>query len=120
MAATTKKTIEAELKAALAELHETPNDRNARASVEHATAMVRVWRLRFLLANFAYDTALADSDASAEVRSRNAMRDASMQGDAWEKAKSKALADLVNDILLAEQTHNDEQDALAARAKAMR
>lgn len=118
--ATTKKTIEAELKLALAELHDTPNERNARASVEHATSMVRVWRLRFLLANFAYDAALAAEDPSAEVRHRNAMRDASLQGDAWEKTKSKAIADLVNDILLAEQEHNEEQEALASRAKAMR
>lgn len=119
MAAPTQKALEAELKKALATLHDTPDEKTAKASVDHCTAMVHVWRLRFLLANLAYDEAVKDDDPKAGAHMAR-MKDASTQAELWEKCKGVALRDLVNDILLAEREHDEQQDALAESARALR
>lgn len=119
MAAPTKRALEAELKQALTALHDTPNERNAKTSVEHCTAMVHVWRLRFLLANIDYDLSVSDDDGRAGAH-MSRMKDASVQSELWEKRKSAALQDLVNDILLEEREHDEQQDALGERARLLK
>jgi hypothetical protein len=117
MARPKEKQLRAELDAALTELHDAPAEGNVAASVAHATAMSKVWSIRFQLSQYAYDKAVKDGEG--ELAPRNAMREASVQMEAWEKRKGVAIGDLVNDLLLAEKEHNAEQDELAARADAL-
>jgi hypothetical protein len=115
MARPKEKQLRTELDAALTELHDAPNEGNVAASVAHATAMIRVWSLRFQLAQYAYDKAVQTGDG--ELAPRNAMREASVQLNEWEKRKGAAITDLVNDLLLSEQQHTEEQTRLANEAQ---
>lgn len=118
MARPREKQLRVELDQALSELHDLPQAKTARASLDHAALMLKVWSLRFQLANIAYDKAVASDES--EVGPRNAMREASTQLNEWEKRKSAAQADLVNDLLLAEQEHNAKQDSAEDRFAEMK
>lgn len=108
--------LESELDEALEHLHELVDDGTAKASQAHAVAMIRIWSLRFQIANRNERTAV---DPEEKRTARSDMRAASAQLETWEKRKSVARSDRVNDLLLAEQEHNDEQDAIAAAAQAL-
>jgi hypothetical protein len=117
MARPKEKQLRAELDVALTELHDAPSAGNVAASVAYATAMSKIWSLRFQLSQYAYDKAVRDGEG--ELAPRNAMREASKEMEAWEKRKGVAIGDLVNDLLLAEREHNEEQDELATRASVL-
>lgn len=109
-----------ELDEALEGLNELRPDGTARASLAHAVAMIRVWSLRFQLAQTDLESAWQDeTPAHAVARARQDTKDASGQIEVWEKRASTARADRVNDLLLEEQRHNEEQVALAKRAQAL-
>lgn len=107
------KALQADLDDALGALYEVRNDGTAKASVDNATAMIRVWSLRFQLANLAYDNAAEDAQ---QDRARRGMREASAEIGEWEKRKGVAQDDLINDLLLADKEHTEEQDAIASAA----
>lgn len=108
--------LENELEDALEELHDHDNDGTAKSSVAHAVLMLRVWSLRFQIANRNYRDA---ADSEEKRTARGEMRIASEQLETWEKRKSVARADRVNDLLLAEQEHNAEQEAIAVEARTL-
>lgn len=111
--------LERELYTALQTLHDLEHATTAQASVEHASAMIRIWSLRFQISNIEYDSAHPIDESSLRLSARNAMREASVQLDAWEKRKSVAQADLVNDILLAAMAHEAAQGKLASELEGL-
>ncbi len=112
----TARQLKDDLDDALGALYEVRNDGSAAASVDNATAMLRVWSLRYIKANLELDTAADDHEKN---QARRAMKEASAEVAEWEKRKSVAQADLVNDLLLAEKEHTAEQDALADDLEAL-
>lgn len=114
MARLTDKTLRAELLLALEQLHDARNDGTAQASLDHANAMIAIWSLRFQLANLKLNRA---ADPSEEIQARHAARDASKELAEWQKRKSVAQGDLVNDLLIKDREHTEEQTALAQRAE---
>lgn len=106
-----KKSLEAELRMALAFLHDLPPGAKARDVGVHASAVKQIWTLRFLLESHAYDTAVEPSDKHS---ARVAMREASIQMGEWAKRESAAKADEANDLLIEAHAHNATQAALAS------
>ncbi len=107
------KALRLDLDDALGALYELVNDGTAQASLDNATAMLRVWSLRFQIANLALDNAADDHETHV---ARRAMKEASAELGEWEKRKSVAQTDLVNDLLIRDREHNEEQEAIAAAA----
>lgn len=90
-----------ELATVRAELHEQTAGDNLKAadSVAHCGLMIRVWSLRFQIAD------IQNSASGMALASREAAE--------WEKRKSAAKRDIKADILERELEHNAEQEALA-------
>lgn len=107
------KALRLDLDDALGALYEVVNDGTAASSLNNATAMLRVWSLRFQIANHEADTAADDHEKRQAHRD---MDKASRELGEWEKRKSVAQNDLVNDLLLKDRDHKEEQDAIAAAA----
>lgn len=105
--------LQADLDDALGALYEVVTDGTARASLANATAMIRVWSLRFQIANQKLDSAADEHETNM---ARRAMKEASAELGEWEKRKGVAQEDLVNDLLLADREHTEEQDAIASAA----
>lgn len=120
MARPTKKQLEKERDAALDAMNVLEPDGSAKRSLAIATAMTRVWSLRFQIANRDYDEAAAADERSKRAFAESAMKVASTQLVEWEKRRSAAQSDLVNDLLVAEQEHTAEQDAIGGEFAALK
>lgn len=114
MARPRKKQLTDELDRALTELHALEQTKTVASSVALATLMTRIESLRFQLFQRDYDAAITRGETGHAAE--QAMHRASLRVAEWEKRKSAAISDLVNDLLLAEQDHNETQDALEQRA----
>lgn len=116
MAAPTKELLEAELEMALEQLHAFEYGATAQSSVDHTTVMIRVWSLRFQIANHEYDAA---KKPDVKFAWRKTMQEASREIMEWEKRKSVALADIANDLIIAGARHEAEQAKLAGALEAL-
>lgn len=92
-----------------------PADGSAKEALAHATSMINIWGLRFRIASADHDVALASGEHSKRAVSEGLMKLASRELCEWEKRRSAAQSDLVNDLLIEEQEHNAKQ-AEAGRA----
>lgn len=102
---------------ALADLAGTKADGSAAAALKNAAAMIQVWSLRFQIAAAAYEDAVASGDDKERARASQGMTTASSHLELWERRRSVAQDDLVNDLLIAEKEHTAEQDELADEAR---